>query len=101
MNEPLVVDGHLLVTPEEAARRLSLGRTTVYELISNGKLASVRIGRSRRVPVSSLSMFVDSLIETANDQPGHPPSRSRAADRRWGVAGVSTQLRQEPRSGPL
>jgi len=52
----------LLVTPEEAARRLSIGRTTIYELMSSGELKSVNIGRSRRVPVSSLSSFVSRLI---------------------------------------
>jgi excisionase family DNA binding protein len=52
----------LLVTPEEAARRLSVGRTTIYELMSSGELQSVNIGRSRRVPVSSLASFVSRLI---------------------------------------
>jgi excisionase family DNA binding protein len=49
----------LLVTPVEAARRLSLGRTTVYALMASGHLASIRIGRSRRIPVTELRMFVE------------------------------------------
>ena len=32
MNESFITDDQLLVTPEEAARRLSVGRTTIYEL---------------------------------------------------------------------
>jgi excisionase family DNA binding protein len=55
----------LLVTPEEAARRLSLGRTTVYELMASGELPSVTIGRCRRVPVSSLHSFVARLAANA------------------------------------
>jgi excisionase family DNA binding protein len=62
VNESFIIDDQLLVTPEEAARRLSLGRTTIYELMSSGALQSVNIGRCRRVPVSSLSSFVSKLI---------------------------------------
>ena len=62
MSESLITDDQLLVTPVEAARRLSVGRTTIYELMSSGELQSVNIGRCRRVPVSSLSSFVSRLI---------------------------------------
>jgi len=62
VSESLITDDQLLVTPEEAARRLSVGRTTIYELMSSGELQSVNIGRCRRVPVSSLSSFVSRLI---------------------------------------
>jgi excisionase family DNA binding protein len=62
VNESFIIDDQLLVTPEEAARRLSVGRTTIYELMSSGELQSVNIGRCRRVPVSSLSSFVSRLI---------------------------------------
>lgn len=55
----------LLLTPEEAARRLAIGRTTVYELLSSGALRSVQIGRCRRVPVSALSAFVERLVDQA------------------------------------
>ncbi len=62
VSESFITDDQLLVTPEEAARRLSVGRTTIYELMSSGELQSVNIGRCRRVPVSSLSSFVSKLI---------------------------------------
>lgn len=57
MNED---DQHLkvLLRPEEAAARLSVGRTHVYELLRNGKLASIKVGRLRRVPVGALEQFV-------------------------------------------
>ena len=51
----------LLLTPEEAAKVLSVGRSKVYELISDGRLASVRIGASRRVPAEALTEFVEGL----------------------------------------
>ena len=62
MSESFITDDQLLVTPEEAARRLSVGRTTIYELMASGELQSVNIGRCRRVPVSSLSSFVSRLV---------------------------------------
>jgi len=53
----------LLLTPEEAATVLSIGRSKVYELIGDGRLASVRIDTSRRVPARALAEFVNRLQE--------------------------------------
>jgi excisionase family DNA binding protein len=53
----------LLVTPGEAAAILSLGRSTVYELMANGELESVRIKSCRRIPVAVLDRFVQRLLE--------------------------------------
>lgn len=53
----------LLIPVEEAARRLAIGRTVAYSLIRSGELPSVKIGRSRRVPVSTLQEYVASLRE--------------------------------------
>ena len=53
----------LLLTPEEAADALSIGRSKVYELISDGRLPSVRIDASRRVRTSALLEFVERLQE--------------------------------------
>ncbi len=55
--------GKGLVRVEEAARWLGLGRTKAWELVYSGTLHSVTIGRSRRVPISSLHAFVERLIE--------------------------------------
>ena len=51
----------LLLTPQEAARRLSLARSTVYQLVLTGELESIKIGRSRRVLASSLADYVERL----------------------------------------
>lgn len=51
----------LLLTPEQAAERLGIGRSKVYELIGTGELESVKIGRLRRVPVDALTTFVEHL----------------------------------------
>ena len=51
----------LLLTVEEAAQRLSIGRTTMYSLVSTGAIESVTIGRLRRVPSECLEEYVSSL----------------------------------------
>ena len=49
----------VMLTLTEAAERLSIGRSTVYELLASGALESVYIGRLRRIPVDCLTEFVD------------------------------------------
>lgn len=47
-----------LMRVEEAARCLSLGRSKTYQLVADGELPSVRIGRSVRVPIEGLREWV-------------------------------------------
>ena len=49
----------LLLTPEEAARTLSLSRTVLYELMLTREIESIKIGRSRRVPLEALTAFIE------------------------------------------
>lgn len=55
-------DGPLLLTVEEAADRLSIGRTLMYSLVSSGMVRSVTIGRLRRVPAECLEQFIADLL---------------------------------------
>jgi len=54
-------DEDLLLTVEEAAQRLGIGRTVMYRLVSTGTVESVKLGRLRRVPRECLDEFVASL----------------------------------------
>lgn len=54
--------GKVLLTVEEAAARLNLGRTSVFGLIKRGEIDSVRIGRSRRIPVRALELYAERLM---------------------------------------
>ena len=47
----------VLLTPEEAGRALHIGRSKVFDLIRSGELASIKIGRLRRVPVGEIHDF--------------------------------------------
>ena len=62
----------LLLTPEEAARVLRVGRTTIYGLIKAGELRPVHIGRSCRLARAELERYVDRL-----QAPPSPPTRRR------------------------
>ena len=51
----------LVLTVEEAADRLGVGRTVMDALVSSGAVESVRIGRLRRAPADALLAFLDAL----------------------------------------
>ena len=51
----------LLLTIPEVGRVLSVSRTTVYQLIGDGHLPSVKIGTSRRIRREDLAAYVDGL----------------------------------------
>ena len=64
----------LLVTIHEAASLLSLGRSTVYELIGKGELTPIHIGRSVRLCFDDLTHFIDRQrpIQHGTDVRGTP-----------------------------
>ena len=51
----------LLLTPEETAEVMGIGRSKVYALLREGVLESVRIGGSRRVPAAAVEDYVRRL----------------------------------------
>lgn len=63
-------DNRLLLSVEEAAERLGIGRSLMYELISSGQVASVRVGRLRRITPEALSVFIAALRSSGEDRPG-------------------------------
>jgi excisionase family DNA binding protein len=49
----------LLLRAEEVARRLSLGRATVYLMMASGELPTFRKGRAVRVPARALEQWLE------------------------------------------
>lgn len=43
-----------LLTPQEAAQKLRISRSKIYELISKGDIQAVHIGRCRRIDAAHL-----------------------------------------------
>ncbi len=50
--------GKLLLTPTEAGQALGVDRTTIYTMMNAGELASLRIGRLRRLSVAELVRWI-------------------------------------------
>ena len=71
----------LLLTPAEAAQALSIDRSTLYAYLMSGEVASITIGRSRRIPVSALEAWIGSKIEPPTPPPMPPRARRRAVSR--------------------
>lgn len=59
-----------LLTVDEAAAFLAVGRSRMYELLAAGAVRSVQIGRSRRIPLGDLENYVESLRSLSSDRPG-------------------------------
>ena len=55
----------LLLTIPEVAASLSVSRSFVYTLINSGAITTLKIGKSRRVPVMALQEFI---TQRANSQ---------------------------------
>ncbi len=48
----------MLLTVEEAARRLGIGRSLAWRLVQEGEIPSVRLGRLVRVPMRQLEEWL-------------------------------------------
>jgi excisionase family DNA binding protein len=64
----------MLFSVEEVADILHIGRSTVFKLIKDGKIQSIKMGRSRRIPIDAMQDYVDDLIGESNS------SRSRSIE---------------------
>ncbi|GHE65906.1 helix-turn-helix domain-containing protein [Streptomyces vinaceus] len=51
----------VLCTVELAAELLSLGRSTIYELMASGELPFVKVGRARRIRRTDIDAFAAQL----------------------------------------
>ena len=53
----------ILVSVADAARLLSIGRTAAWELVRKRKIRSVKIGRTRRVPILAIQEYIQRLLD--------------------------------------
>jgi excisionase family DNA binding protein len=66
----------LALTVAQASQSLNVSRSRLYELVASGELPSIRIGRSRRIPLTVLHDFIEGLLEDAErDGAGHHDGR--------------------------
>ncbi len=48
----------LAVSPRKAAAYLDVGHDAIYQLLRQGRLRSVKLGRRRLIPISELERFL-------------------------------------------
>ena len=49
----------LLLSVRDAAHELGIGRDTAYQLVREGRLRSIAVGRKRLIPRAELAAFID------------------------------------------
>jgi excisionase family DNA binding protein len=59
-----------VLTVDEFAAELRIGRRQAYELVNGGGIRVVRVGRSIRVPRSALAEFLGETTEPIQAQDG-------------------------------
>lgn len=55
----------LLLTVQQAAEMIGIGRSTLYRILERGEIHSVHIGASRRIPLEAVEKFVRDLVGTS------------------------------------
>ena len=61
-------DSVLLNDVPSVLRRLSIGRSTLYELMASGRIHAVKLGAKTLVPESELQRFASSLQRAAGNR---------------------------------
>ncbi|MCZ7526150.1 MAG: excisionase family DNA-binding protein [Acidimicrobiia bacterium] len=51
----------ILLSVVDAARYIGIGRSLLYDLLADGTIESIAIGRRRLVPVDALDAYVERL----------------------------------------
>lgn len=59
-------EAETLLTSAEAADRLAISRSRIYELMAGGAVRFVKIGKLRRIPSSAVTEFIERLDAEQN-----------------------------------
>jgi excisionase family DNA binding protein len=59
---PRAMPARVLLTVEEAAERLHIGKTKTYALVKTGEIESVLIGRLRRIHIDTINSYAARLV---------------------------------------
>jgi excisionase family DNA binding protein len=82
----------LLVTTKEAWQSLGIGRTRFFEILSEGQIQAVRLGRKTLIPIAALEAFVAALPPRNSQQFTKKPVSTNSQTR--ATSGVTTTGRQ-------
>jgi excisionase family DNA binding protein len=59
----------MLLSVAEAAERLGIGRSTMYVLIADGQIDTIRVGRLRRIEPEALTAYISRMRASPTDGP--------------------------------
>ncbi len=63
----------LLLRVEEAARLIGMGKSKTWDLVNRGDIPSIKIGKSRRVPLAALQRWIAEQTGAQFDEPRRGP----------------------------
>ncbi|MBS2533753.1 excisionase family DNA-binding protein [Catenulispora sp. NF23] len=92
--DPYRDEPRVLLSVEEAAEALGLGRTSVYSLIKSGHIESVKVGRRRCIPVDVIEPYLQGLAERQGSDVAEYLAQQRQARENRSSAGVGLELVQ-------
>jgi excisionase family DNA binding protein len=78
----------LLLKADEVARRLSLGRATIYLMMASGELPTFRKGRAVRVPARALEEWIEHMTRV-----GDSDTRNHHVEAQTGASGSKSGRR--------
>lgn len=61
-----------IMSVNDFRKALGIGRTKAYEMISTGKIKSIRVGKSIRIPKKALLDYVNRSIYNEDTAGKHP-----------------------------
>ena len=67
-----------LLSFNEAAKRMKIGRENLYDLIKNGKIGTIQIGRRSKIAVREILRFLDENTVRSKELPtlNYPPVKT-------------------------
>jgi len=68
--DPISVGGPLLLTINQVAALLNLGRTKTYEIVRSGTLKSYKIGSRRLIRREDVDRYVDFIVREQGETGG-------------------------------
>jgi len=61
--DPMSLNGPLLLTINQVAALLNLGRTKTYEIVRSGKIKSLKVGSRRLIRPEDVEIYVKRIAE--------------------------------------
>jgi excisionase family DNA binding protein len=62
-SSPQIEETKILLSADELARELGVGRTTAYALLWSGQIPSMKIGRLRKIRREDVEAFIEARME--------------------------------------